>query len=265
METPQPPQVSVSGRIVIEGHLPASSGATAENAPATPSPPGWKFWRRWPPETVSAISALATIILAVSTGIVALVSYCQLIDARSALVVANRAWIAPTGIWHDRQQAFVLGTAVNYVLLFRNIGKTPALHFNVNIENGFFPTPERRIDVPHTDFSRDDMCIGTNISDRGEVIFPDAGQPTYTSGEGFSLPALPLQSDTLEKGPKVKVTQQILDGTEALYVRGCITYSTMGIVGKSGFCFFINPYKSSDVKQPGSILSIPCSYGNSAE
>lgn len=45
METPQPPQISVSGRIVIEGQLPAPSGNISEDAPASLSPPWWQFWR----------------------------------------------------------------------------------------------------------------------------------------------------------------------------------------------------------------------------
>lgn len=67
METPQPPQVSVSGRIVIEGQLPAPSSASSENAPAPPSPPWWKFWRG-SPETVLA---KATVLLAIATGFLA--------------------------------------------------------------------------------------------------------------------------------------------------------------------------------------------------
>src|SRR6266404_728793 len=86
METPQPRQISVSGRLVIEGQLPAPSSASSENAPAPPSPPWWKFWRG-PPETVlaktSGIASLATVVLAAGTVGLALVSYCQLIDSHA--------------------------------------------------------------------------------------------------------------------------------------------------------------------------------------
>src|ERR1700720_3080413 len=92
METPQPRQMSVSGRLVIEGQLPAPSSAGSENAPAPPSPPWWKFWRG-PPETVlakiSGIASLATVVLAAGTVGLALVSYCQLIDSLTPMQIGN--------------------------------------------------------------------------------------------------------------------------------------------------------------------------------
>jgi hypothetical protein len=68
MQTPQPPQVSVSGRIVIEGQLPAS-GANPENPP----PPWWKFWQG-PPESVLA---RATVLLAIATLVLAVIAFWQ--------------------------------------------------------------------------------------------------------------------------------------------------------------------------------------------
>jgi hypothetical protein len=84
METPQPPQVSISGRILIEGQLPAS-GASPENPPPPPSPPWWRFWGD--PE---ALTAKATLLLALGT--VALAFF-----TRQALLVThadNKAIIA---------------------------------------------------------------------------------------------------------------------------------------------------------------------------
>jgi hypothetical protein len=74
METPQPPQVSVSGRIFIEGQLP-TSGASPENPPPPPSPPWWRFWR----DTPEALTAKATLVLALGTVALAIFSLVTLL------------------------------------------------------------------------------------------------------------------------------------------------------------------------------------------
>jgi hypothetical protein len=74
METPQPPQVSASGRILIEGQLPAS-GASPENPPPPPSPPWWRFWR----DTPEALTAKATLVLALGTVALAIFSLVTLL------------------------------------------------------------------------------------------------------------------------------------------------------------------------------------------
>ncbi len=74
METPQPPQVSVSGRIFIEGQLP-TSGASPENPPPLPSPPWWRFWR----DTPEALTAKATLVLALGTVALAIFSLVTLL------------------------------------------------------------------------------------------------------------------------------------------------------------------------------------------
>jgi hypothetical protein len=145
--------------------------------------------------------------------------------AGNALVSANRAWIAPTGIWHDRQQAFVVGEPINYAILFRNVGKEPATRLNWHIENGFYPSPNKHIDIAKSEFSRDDMCKIVQSISSGGVVYPELGQPTYTSDAGYTLPALPVESDDTDIVSRVKVTQNMIDGTEALYVRGCVVYA----------------------------------------
>jgi len=69
MEAVQPSQVSVSGRIVIEGQLPAPTSPAPENAPVQPSPSWWKVWKPAPPEVALTRATvwlvLATLLLAV--------------------------------------------------------------------------------------------------------------------------------------------------------------------------------------------------------
>lgn len=217
-----------------------------------------RFWERqirvakW----LNRITGGAAVVGLIGLGFV----YLGIIHSDEATIEANRAWLAPTGIWHNKQEAYVVGQPINYMILFRNIGKSPAIRLNWNIENGYVQVADRIIDVSKTTFSQDDMCIGMDASDESGVVWPDPTQPTYTASEGFPLPSLPVQSDELKRGPKIKVTQAMIDGTEAFYVRGCIAYSTITIVGKSSFCFYLNPYKGT-----GGGSSIQCHNGNDAK
>lgn len=204
-------------------------------------------------------------------GVIAVIAYTSVASWQAHLTretinemqAEQRAWIAPIGIWHDRQKPFVLGEAINYVLEFKNVGKSSATQINWRIENGFFPTPGHAIDILNTNFSQDDMCKEP-IDRHGGIVFPDTNRPVYESGVGYFPPALVLQSDMLKSGPKIRVSQGMLDGNEAFYVRGCVTYSTMKIIGKSKFCFFGNPYKGTGGSQ-GNVTSIECRNGNDAE
>jgi hypothetical protein len=209
---------------------------------------------------LNIITGAAALVGLVGLGFV----YLSIIHADQGTIDANRAWLAPTGIWHNRQEAYIAGQPVSYMLLFRNIGKSPALRLNWKIENGYVTVTGQKLDVSKTTFSQEDMCLGMNASDESGVVWPDATQPTYTAGDGFPLPALPVQSDDLGSGPKIKVTQGMIDGTEAFYIRGCVAYATMTIIGKSSFCFYLNPYKSMS-PTPGGGMSIQCRNGNSAE
>jgi hypothetical protein len=67
METPQPPQVSVSGQVRIEGQLHASPSSPQGPPSPPPVPPWWQFWR-WRPE---AVLAVATVVLAAATFLLA--------------------------------------------------------------------------------------------------------------------------------------------------------------------------------------------------
>ncbi len=69
MENPQPPQVSVSGSIVIQGHLTPSS-PSVETAPLLPPAAWWRFWRRW--KDFHKVTAFATVILAAFTVVLAI-------------------------------------------------------------------------------------------------------------------------------------------------------------------------------------------------
>ena len=85
MEAPQPPQVSVT-----EGQLP-TSGASPENPPPPPSLQRWRFWR----DTPEALTAKATLVLALGTVALALFSLVTLLvthaDSRRLITEAEIA------------------------------------------------------------------------------------------------------------------------------------------------------------------------------
>ena len=87
METSQPPQVSVSGHILIEGPLLASN-ASPENPPPPPSPPRWE-----------ALTAQATLALALGTVALAIVSLIALLVTHAD----TRVLIKQTRLASDQQ------------------------------------------------------------------------------------------------------------------------------------------------------------------
>jgi hypothetical protein len=77
METPQPPHVSVSGHIVIQGQLPPASSASPDSVPPQPPRPWWKFWQRW--QDFHKLTAYATLLLALGTAALAIFSLVTLL------------------------------------------------------------------------------------------------------------------------------------------------------------------------------------------
>ncbi len=69
METPRPPQVSISGSIVVEGQLTAPDSPTVETAPLPPPAARWKFLCRW--KDFQKVTAYATLLLATGTVVLA--------------------------------------------------------------------------------------------------------------------------------------------------------------------------------------------------
>lgn len=135
MQTSQPQQISVSGRIVVEGQLSAPSSATLETAPTPPSlpQPWWKLWSG-PPETVlartSVIASLATIVLAAGTIGLACVSLSQLHAFDSEATVRLRAYISIVA----NHTPIEVGKSVTFTILIQASGQTPA--FDVIAQRG---------------------------------------------------------------------------------------------------------------------------------
>lgn len=197
-------------------------------------------------DIIEALKELSGVLVAIATFLLAWIAWWQW-DAlektdrtlNNSLIAASRGWLAVTGISHNKQETYILGNPINYSILFKNIGKSPVVRLRWNLENGTYPVPTRYLDVENTAFSDVDMCAGVSDKIHGGVVYHEIGQQTYAPGS--SLPELPVRSDSMTKGPRVTVTQGMFDGTEALYVRGCVTYSTMTIMGKAGILLLREP------------------------
>jgi hypothetical protein len=142
MEAPRPPQISVSGRIVIEGQLSEPSSGGPQNVPA-PAPPSlwWKFWKG-PPDTVlakaSVLTTIATIVLAGGTLGLAWVSLSQLFAFDSEATIRLRSYISIVAT----HTPIELGKPVIFTVVIQASGQTPA--FDVVAQRGGarpFPYP----------------------------------------------------------------------------------------------------------------------------
>jgi hypothetical protein len=189
MENPQPPQVSISGHILIEGQLPAS-GASRENPLPPPSPPWWRFWR-WRPE---AVLAAATVVLAAATFVLAIMAAIQAhilattdastrqaadaavksaTAAETALQLTKQEqrpiiWLTNLGDPHlvmDRPPSDPTTGQIVWDWHYTNYGKTPALHVSSHdvmvVENkredSFGANPAGSVGAPLPP-GKDDFC-----------------------------------------------------------------------------------------------------------
>jgi hypothetical protein len=200
MQTPQPPSLSVSGRIVIEGQLPAASAASPENTPAQPQPPTpwWKFWKA-PPETVLARATMllfvATLILAVIAGIqawilastdastreaarAAIKSASTAEEAVNQMDIAQRPWLRLSKAAPVNLIVMDAGVIISLELQAKNIGHSPAE--GVYATGKVFP-----------DFSLDKQASAarTVCEDASKhleftqiMIFPDEGRHLWDRG-----------------------------------------------------------------------------------
>jgi hypothetical protein len=144
-------------------------------------------------------------------------------ETRKATIEANRAWIAPYA-------AAPIGKTISGSILFEisfwDAGKEPALGLNWNTDSGTKKTPPN-LDWSTVKFDRNVTC---------DQLFPIPDGPV-------AYPAAPEQGPykrRVDSGKKV-LFDSIKDGESVVYVRGCVVYKTMGIIGRSAFCWIFDP------------------------
>jgi hypothetical protein len=245
METSQPQQISVSGRIVVEGQLPPPSSATLETAPTPPSQPQpwWKFWKR-PPEIVLAIAtvilAVATIILAVIAAIQAYIlattdaSTRKVADAaQSAAGTAKATLEASERSFRQEQRPYLWATSFN-------LADTPVCQIpggtgicaDVHIVNSG-RTPAIGVHIHHY------ATFGANA----ESVIKAMKVPPYPSPTGDMLGSVGQKWVTAATDVVDEATaKDILDGKISIYVYGVVQYfDIFGEYHETGFCSYRLP------------------------
>lgn len=127
METPAPAQVSVSGSIVIEGHLGGPSNPSLENSPVAQPPSRWKFWQRW--KDFHKVTAYATLLLAGGTIALAIFSLIQIGDFR----YQERRQLRPYVYAIPHIDGFAEGQTPTIQIELKNRGQTAAFNPNATV------------------------------------------------------------------------------------------------------------------------------------
>jgi hypothetical protein len=235
METPEPQQISVSGRLVIEGQLPVRKSTSSENGPAPPSPRWWKFWR-WPPETVlartSVIASLATIVLAAGTIGLAVITH--IASTEQARLTRESNEISRTA-YTATQRAFVTVTDVKLVPSFQETGDVDIWHFAPIIENsGNTPTKNLRYLT-----GSGVQAVGTDAQTFARNVFSSlkhSGLPSSVFRSGLPRAVL---------GPKTQMSVHSYTGGMGEQVMNPV-WSGNGVAVAAGFVEYDDVFSSTD-------------------
>lgn len=191
---------------------------------------------------------------AAAVGVVGLVVFfCQLAamqqanrDAQKSFIDGNRGWISPFAAQPTIDRVSVMGFSIT----FSNVGKSPAQYLNWSTKTDTI-LPPPGLDWSKSSMSRNSTCDG---------LLPD-----HTKG-GVIYPSVPGQvpwTRQVASDPPIALDNDIKSGKRLTFVEGCVAYETMGIVGRSGFCFAFQPMTSEKGVIKGEALQ--CSTGARAE
>jgi hypothetical protein len=190
------------------------------------------------------ITAIATVLLALITAILALIAYWQYTDTtlREALVASNRAWIASSGISVTGQIDDDKDFTVN--VYYTNVGKGPALKMNQYFSVGTAPIPTN--DVEPISAGLNATCDGLRPKAERTVVFPS------TQHGGWINTTI---------GRAVFLTPAVKANKAAIYLQGCLSYETMQQVHKTWFCYAI--YRNGTFATQN--VTVLCADGNGAD
>jgi hypothetical protein len=187
----------------------------------------------------------ATQVLAVSTMVLALVTYCGLRDNEKATVIANRAWLTPS--LAEITSPIDTTTNLSFAIVYGNTGKEPALGFTAQEEAGAVPKPKGSwFTVFHKD-TITDVCARTT---------PDTEITIYPTGPNQHIYEVSMN------GP---LTEDVASGEKILWVHGCFAYRSPvsgEIIHRSEYCFLFPPVMNNGKRV---FKSISCMYGNKAD
>lgn len=136
---------------------------------------------------------------------------------------ANRGWIAPYALIPTGKSE---SGNMTFEIQFANVGKSPAIGMNWKTGGGIRKIPPH-FDLGQIKFDRNGMCDGLNPIDEGPFTFPSSpGQEPYRRG--------------VDGGKDIPFDEAI-GADRVVYVRGCVTYKTMDVIGKTAFCWILEP------------------------
>jgi hypothetical protein len=148
-----------------------------------------------------------------------------------ALVVTQRAWIAPLGMVISPDTPLGKSDSIRMEILYSNVGREPALNVNLSAtEAGFTAPPQEWMTGEWSKFFTGDnnRCSGAN---------PIAGAPTiYPTLSAFS-PNMSLRLTINDK----QALDKIASVNEVLFIRGCMVYETVQEIHRSAYCFYLQP------------------------
>jgi hypothetical protein len=167
---------------------------------------------------IAAIIAIGTVGVLIST----------LIDARKATVEANRAWVAPRSAYLRR--TFVLNDHPVFKVSYDNIGRQPALNtetwWRVSIvDAGLLVRSLKEPSVAESAFGQNTTCAGHTSRKGAEAIWPSPKPETYSNAY-------------VENPDDPIITEEVMDGRQAVVVQGCFLYETFHEVHHSAYCFW---------------------------
>jgi len=167
-------------------------------------------------------------------------------EAHQGTIDANRAWISADGI--DLTHTLEVGKRIEYQLIHNNVGKSPAIGIQYNIDNGYVRSPQN-FNFSKMTFSRIDMCARKEGWVKQEAIFPG-------KGSGMRLASTSVRKGIVAIGDMKN---------NLFYSRGCISYETMGITGNTRFCFVLSPRWDEKTGKVVEFQSTNCANGNDAQ
>jgi hypothetical protein len=128
-----------------------------------------------------------------------------------------------------------------------NVGHGPALFLNWDSDSGTIDPPPNR-DWAKASVQPNNTCDG---------LMPDK----KTGGSSWpNDPTVATKHRLLQSKPRVYVTKDIELGQKYTYVRGCVAYQTMGIVGRTSFCFIFVPTGTADGHLTGDAVDCPAAF-----
>ncbi len=173
----------------------------------------------------------ATTLLAISTIVLTLVTYCSLRDNQAATVLANRAWLktySPALVGKAPETA---GDVIAVVMLYANIGKSVAINMTEFREPFWIDVKGHGLFIKPNDlhFPINDTCSRVTSDNGAGAIWPFLGG---SETPNFLFPT---------QGTALRADQDFLDAQKMLGFHGCMEYESFQERHHSAYCFFLAP------------------------